>query len=83
MKMIFYVHANKIHFHKKGSAHSLVLKIKEIFWKSETAYFFFTFRETACFVIIITTIIIIIIIIIITIILNFIRLSTYSSASPH
>ena len=37
MEMIFYSHANKTHFHKKGSALGLILKVKG-FWNSEVAY---------------------------------------------
>ena len=39
MKMIFNYDANKTHFHKKGFALSLVLKVR-FFWNSEMAYWF-------------------------------------------
>ena len=38
MKMIFHFHANKAHFHKKGSALGLFFE-SEGFWNSEVAYF--------------------------------------------
>ena len=31
----FYYHANKTHFHKKGFALGLVLRVSEGFWNSE------------------------------------------------
>ena len=38
MKMIFHFHANKAHFHKKGSALGLFFE-SEGFWNSEVVYF--------------------------------------------
>ena len=38
MEIIFHSHANKTHFHKKGCAPSLILKVRN-FWNSEVAYF--------------------------------------------
>ena len=38
MKMIFNYDANKTHFHNKGFALSLVLKVR-FFWNTEMAYF--------------------------------------------
>ena len=38
MEIIFHSHANKTHFHKKGCAPSLILKVRD-FWNSEVAYF--------------------------------------------
>ena len=36
VKMIFYSHANKTHFHKKGFALSLVMKVR-VSWNQEMA----------------------------------------------
>ena len=38
IEMIFHSHANKTHFHKKGFALGLILKVCEGFWNSEVAY---------------------------------------------
>ena len=38
MEIIFHSHANKTHFHKKGCAPSLILKVR-VFGLSEVAYF--------------------------------------------
>ena len=37
MEIIFHSHANKTHFHKKGRAPSLILKVI-VFWNLEVAY---------------------------------------------
>ena len=48
MKMIFYFHANITHFHKKGFALGLVLRVR-VFWNSERAYFHsFFLTEEVC-----------------------------------
>ena len=37
MEIISHSHANKTHFHKKGCALGLILKVR-VFWNSEVAY---------------------------------------------
>ena len=42
MKMVFYSHANKTHFHRKGFELNLVLKVS--FWNLEMAYLAHSYR---------------------------------------